>query len=37
MNQILFYEPNEVTAYGFFNLNLRLTTSVSISLNDKKK
>jgi hypothetical protein len=35
MNQISLYEQKELTAFGLFNLNLRLITSVSIFLNIK--
>lgn len=30
MNQILVFETDEMTAFGFFNINLNLTVSVSI-------
>jgi len=36
MNQISIYEPNEITAFGFFNFDIKLTMSVStyIMIND---
>jgi len=32
MNQISMYEPNEITAFGFFNFDVKLTMSVSTCL-----
>ncbi|KAF0730961.1 Uncharacterized protein FWK35_00026695, partial [Aphis craccivora] len=34
MHQISVYEPNEFTAFGFFNLDLRLTMPVNLSIID---
>jgi len=31
MHQISIYEPNELTAFGFFNFDLKLIMSVSIN------
>ncbi|CAI6362002.1 unnamed protein product [Macrosiphum euphorbiae] len=32
MNQISMYEPNEITAFGFFNIDLKLTMSILVLL-----
>eukprot|EP00102_Acyrthosiphon_pisum_P022737 XP_016659947.1 PREDICTED: uncharacterized protein LOC107883782 [Acyrthosiphon pisum] len=32
MNQISMYEPNEITAFGFFNFDLKLTMSILVLL-----
>lgn len=37
MHQISVYEPNEFTAFGFFNLDLKLIMSVSIQQKVNKK
>ncbi|CAI6363210.1 unnamed protein product [Macrosiphum euphorbiae] len=32
MNQISMYEPNEITAFGFFNIDFKLTMSILVLL-----
>ncbi|XP_050053380.1 uncharacterized protein LOC114129208 isoform X3 [Aphis gossypii] len=32
MHQIIVYEPNELTAFGFFNFDLKLTMSIIVLL-----
>lgn len=34
MNQISVFESNELTAYGFFDINLNLVVSVSVHFID---